>query len=456
MTILFSIITLLSANLLLGTYGSSVGNILDPDIQVDYDSSTNYFPDQIKFDTKAVFTVEYQLSYKYIYNKVTNQTFVLYQRGTPKPMPRSLHATFFEVPLNKVGIITSTAIPYMEMLGLRERIAYTTLTDSPCIRKLQREEKIASFPSDFLNSMNKILQLPNFCNERISSNTIQNVHEVSDILESTGWVGFYATFFNMEKTANTVVEAIINNYNCIKKSAMKKTKKHRPVVAWAGLFSYQNVTYYGVSSAINKFNLTIDAGATMIDMKSIDVPELKRDNDRHTLKQGDERKIFAYKTAADIQKVLKDVDVLIDETYTHTYTNRSIYAPTFKDVLKQYGLTESDTQFKFIKNKAIFRTDRIQSWWSNSGWKFGSVNMPDAALEDVINAIHPGFHRQYVFHWMRNVYSDNKVSRAWAGECKNPKSQQPSLARTCNLHGSRDTTSLRSLGALARLITQWY
>ncbi|KAK9736367.1 hypothetical protein K7432_018524 [Basidiobolus ranarum] len=57
---------------------------------------------------------------------------------------------------------------------------------------------------------------------------------------------------------------------------------------------------------------------------------------------------------------------------------------------------------------------------------------------------------------MRNVYSDSKVNRAGAGECKDSKAQQPSVAHACNLHGSRDTPSLRSLGALARLIIQWH
>ncbi|ORX88820.1 hypothetical protein K493DRAFT_341058 [Basidiobolus meristosporus CBS 931.73] len=397
--------------------------------------------------------VEYHSDHKYVHNRITNQTFVLYQRDTPKPQPASPRDLFFEVPLNGIGVKSLSALPFIEMFGLRDRIAYVGWAHSApssCIQRLYRDRKISSFPQDFLYSMNTVGDYPTFDESSFEEKTIQTQRsEDSDVQESAEWLRFYATFFNLEEKAAVIARDMMHNYHCIKERAATNAKYPKPVIAWTGVFERNGETYIEISMTPYKVNLTTDAGATMIDIDSIHATQ--KNNSRTTygyaavdlqrMAEGSlsftdmeptdvyhpERtaSLFAYKIA-DAREVLKDVDILIDETshdlgrFGRLTFGRSL---TAENVLNFYRLNESDTQLNFIKNKAIFREDR------SSGWGTYATAMPDAALEDVVNMVHPGFNQ---FHWMRNVYSDQEVIGVRSTSCEDPEAKLANPATICH------------------------
>ncbi|KAK9695768.1 hypothetical protein K7432_012802 [Basidiobolus ranarum] len=438
-----SIAALVIASSALVSCTNPTNNIIDPNGKVDHFSdTTDYFPSKVAPESGSHFSVEYHKHWKYATNKFSNQTFVLYQRGTPKPKAVTDKDIFFEVPVNKIATVTTTTVSYLEMLGLRERIKYVESEDlitSSCVLDLVHEKKITPLPNYSKGEAAKIDDKAwenvdiIFDDEPFNNKTVAvEDYEAPGVLRRTEWLDFFSIFFNLEKTANQVTGDIFNNYNCIKKQATAKTKDPKPVVAWASYVApypgYNSQPYYQISTAIYKANLTQDAGAAMVAF-----------NESQTWKKYSGEHAFAFETADKFHAALKTVDFLIDES---DVTNNTF--PNFEDILKLYKLSSKDTDYKFIKNKAIYREDLVQSKAGGLDWLSNGIVMADAALEDVVNMIDPNFHKDYDFHWFRNITGDEEVEIVTDDECKDPKATLKSVAYQCAKAGdskSGDHTS---------------
>ncbi|KAG0350669.1 hypothetical protein BC939DRAFT_450166 [Gamsiella multidivaricata] len=375
-----------------------------------YDPTVNYFPNPITVDDAALFSVRYEKNYKVVTNTAVgvNQSFVLTQCGTPAPNASLFSNTtvFVNVPVSNLASLATTAVAYIEMLGRRSAIkAVDTegLVSSPCVQYglnhseiIGLEDKNQTLRAEQLGKVDVIFS--SFGSEVGSENKTVVTSEVSDPgpLNRAEWLEFYSTFFNLEEAAQNLTSTINNNYNCFKKAANAKTTK--PVIAWASYVapsSYNNNTAsWGVSGAAYKKILSEDAGATFFNGTTTGT----------------------FTTAAAFADALKDVDVLIDETFTGNDIN-AFY--------QSYGLSASSPH-KFIQNKAIFREDGIINPNDGRDWFSGAVVMDDAVLQDVVRAVHPdALPANVPYNWLRNIAKGETMQTLTSANCTNPDSNAP-------------------------------
>jgi hypothetical protein len=112
-----------------------------------FDPNLDYFPDKVASNIAKHFEVDYYKSFKIVRNIEHDETYVLYQCGTPKPgedarvqLPEALpdDAKFFEIPIKSgVALPDTTIVTFVELLGLRSSVSYiSSYYTSPCFKKL--------------------------------------------------------------------------------------------------------------------------------------------------------------------------------------------------------------------------------------------------------------------------------------------------------------------------------
>jgi len=225
-------------------------------------------------------------------------------------------------------------------------------------------------------------------------------------LNRAEWLKFYATFYNLEDRAETLTQAIFNNYNCLKKDAAAVHLTPVPLVAWASYqapSSYNNNTpSWTVSVAAYKAQLTADAGGTIFNASSL-----------------------SYSSSADFLAAVANVDILIDESFI---------ANNIADVYNNYGINSTAaTQLKFAANKRIFREDGVQTKAGGIDWFESAVVQEDAVLADLINVINASYPSQsYRRIWFRNVAAGENATVSNPDSCTNVNAPRVDVAPTCN------------------------
>ncbi|KAL0093464.1 hypothetical protein F4703DRAFT_1274828 [Phycomyces blakesleeanus] len=94
-----------------------------------YDANVDYFPDKVSTsdDTASLFTIEYFKNYKLVTDTRSASTYALVQCGTPTPSDLPAGTEVYQVPVTKVAALQTTVVPYIEMLGEVDTIAYVEL-----------------------------------------------------------------------------------------------------------------------------------------------------------------------------------------------------------------------------------------------------------------------------------------------------------------------------------------
>ncbi|KAK9764330.1 hypothetical protein K7432_008258 [Basidiobolus ranarum] len=380
------------------------------------------FPNKVHVDSSTLWSIEYHDSWKYLVNVGTKNGYVLYQKGTAKPPAKNETDKFFEVPVEKAAIFLTTVVPYLEMLGLRDKIAvveYEEAIASGCVlSNIQKQSTLA------INSNNKtevaaqlsgvdIIFDGQFTNDTVNNakNVLSSASQDPGPLRRVEWLEFYSAFFNYEKQANELTSSINDNYNCISKKAIAVAGDKKPVFAWASYVApsqYNNNTAsYTISVADFKKDLVSAAGGQVLE----------------TSTGGNlAGSTITFNDLKPFQEALKGVDVLLDETYGGAVTD-------MKSFYTQYGLT-AESDYKFIKNKSIYRYDLLQTKGGGVDWLSNGVLMQDAALEDVANSLHEKFTNNYEFKWFRNIAKDVAVKIS-SEECKDPAQPLKSYATQC-------------------------
>ncbi|KAG0319297.1 hypothetical protein BGZ99_005193 [Dissophora globulifera] len=407
-----------------------------------YNNATDYFAaSKIHVDNAALFSVRYALNYKVVTNSAAgvNQSYVLTQCGTPAP-DKTLFANttvFFNVPVTNLASLATTAVAYIEMLGKRSAIKVVDtegLVSSPCVQYglnhseiIGLEDKNLTLRAQQLSNVDLIFS--SFGSEPNAANKTVITSEVSDPgpLNRAEWLEFYSTFFNLEAAAQTLTASINNNYNCFKSAANAKATK--PVIAWASYDApadYNNNTAsWSLSGADYKRILSTDAGATFYN--------------------GTTSGFFA--TAAAFSDAVKDVDVLIDETFVGDDIN-AFYA--------NYNLTAS-SPLKFIQNKAVFREDGLINPNDGRDWFSGAVAMDDAVLQDMIRAVHPdALPSDVKYNWLRNIAKGEAQQVLGSADCTTPDSNTPIPDRAIQCAtmkaGGKSAGSKTAAGALTAVL----
>ncbi|KAG0028451.1 hypothetical protein BGZ81_004731 [Podila clonocystis] len=406
-----------------------------------FDAAVDYFPNKIHVDNGALFSVRYEKNYKVVTNTAPGQnvSYVLTQCGTPAPNASLFSNTtlFFNVPIKSAASIATTAVAYVEMLGRRSALkAVDTegLVSSPCVQLgLDKgeikglEDKNLTLRAEQFGAVDLVFSTSG--SEPGTTNKTVVTSDVTDPgpLNRAEWLEFYATFFNLEESAQVLTASINNNYNCFKSAANAKDKK--PVVAWAQFTAASqfnnNAASWSFSPAPYKRILTEDAGATFFN--------------------GTNKASFA--TAAEFAAAATTVDVLIDETFI---------GDSWTAFLQNYNLTES-SDLKFIKNKAVFRQDGLVNPNDGRDWFASAVAMNDAVLQDVIRTVHPEIlPAKVAYNWIRNVATETKQVLTSANctqtDANKPVPDRALVCKDIKLDGDKSAAGKTVAGALTAVL----
>ncbi|KAI9094986.1 hypothetical protein DFS34DRAFT_231800 [Phlyctochytrium arcticum] len=212
-----------------------------------YNVAYDYFPQKISIaDSTSNIEVEYKNNYKIVKNKKSGASYVLYQCGTPAPTVAGTNATF-AVPVANVAMLDTTAVTYLELLGVREHIKVSTSPDlitSACLQKMGADKLTTALndanPAATTTTLNTVDMTISYGDEKIKNATKTYVEfpATSDagVLHRSQYLQFLAPFFNKEEVANTLTKSISDNYVCLKDAAGKAANVNgKPTVA----FMYQ-------------------------------------------------------------------------------------------------------------------------------------------------------------------------------------------------------------------------
>jgi hypothetical protein len=191
------------------------------------------------------------------------------------------------------------------------------------------------------------------------------------------------------------------NYDNLRKAA--SGYKTKPVVAWTiydAPDQYNgNLATWQIKTGGYREQLTTDAGATIYTGSALN-----------------------FTKAEDLLAAIKNVDILIDETYIAT---------NLTDVLSNYQIKDL-TQYKFAK--AIYREDGLLTKSGGYDWFGTPLAMADALLEDMINVVNPSAPTSsYKRTWFRSVTNNDAIHYVSTDDCTWDETKpRPSLAVAFN------------------------
>jgi hypothetical protein len=212
----------------------------------------DYFEHKVEPIESTLWSVSYENTYKVVTNIAADETYLLYQCGTEPPEDQldGRHSAVIAVPVQDVGLIYTTMIPFIELLGVRTSVSAffgsSTYVSSPCLSELFDEGKIEEV-LDARNATlikNVPLDLPSFIGhfgEVAFNQTLRiSLTEEDKNLAQFEWIKFYATLFNREEEANKVFDATKGRYDCAEQNAdlIACDGEVKPTVLWGSYSSY--------------------------------------------------------------------------------------------------------------------------------------------------------------------------------------------------------------------------
>lgn len=227
----------------------------------------DYFPDKVVPHYSEKWDMTYHRTYKILYNKAVDESYLMYQCGTEPPQSEvGKHDLTFAVPLQGgVAITQTTQINQLEQLGLRRQMkAYIgdfADVSSPCLKTLNDENITVSLhdpttwhdKNDGADVKTYLEENPELViihggspsNESITNSNNIIVSEASEgenraIFE---WHKVYGALFNLEKEANDQFEESSSRFDCgignakyLSTTVLEEKKK--PTVLWAFYSDY--------------------------------------------------------------------------------------------------------------------------------------------------------------------------------------------------------------------------
>ncbi|KAJ3219460.1 hypothetical protein HK099_004679 [Clydaea vesicula] len=385
----------------------------------DFNSETDYFTQKYN-ETNSEFTVTYSKHYKTLINKLSNQTFVLHQCGTPVPKNVPAGAAIYSIPLKKIAVGDTTVLTFLEALGVSSAITLSSALDytvSPC---LQASNITA------LNATNLRVQaeqyktvdayFTGYASDSNPNNTV--LFPASNSKDSdyrTNWIDMIG-----EDTAKKVRSSIEDNFSCLLSGAKDAgTKEGKPVIAWTNYEApsdfNQNKAAWVVSAAPYKLDYSQDAGGNPLNL-------------------GEVRKSFA--TSKEFLEAIANVDIIIDESFA------SLNATNFH---KTYSLESNTTTIKAFDSKNIYQEQGLVNAIGGSAWfesavlfkhlvlgyaQFQLVFIPsnNFNFRDLISILHPQSMPGYKRTYFINIFSE-KSKVVNESDCKAEDKNQLSIPK---------------------------
>ncbi len=304
---------------------------------------TDYFPHKAVPENSQQWSVTYESTYKIVTNNAAGESYLLHQCGTEPPADQldGRHAGVFSIPLQEVGLLYTTMIPFMEILGARGKIAAylgdSSWVTSPCVSKLFDDGLIAEVldPYNATGIDTISLDLPSFVGNESGTALTNEIRdsgsEEDENLATFEWIKFYSLFFNLEETANDIFAATKSRYTCAEENAalLACGDEAKPKVLWA---SYS--TFCGGWDAATCPNYYCEFAENC-------QAELLHSDDQGSFYS--EECFRNYMTTEEFVAFSRDADIWI-------YTS-----PDFDSVYATMGSNLTD--FKSIQNQQVFDTE---------------------------------------------------------------------------------------------------
>jgi len=348
-----------------------------------YDGVSDLFPVKTTVVRAVSFTVEYRGNYKLVKHTVTNETYVLYQCGTPKPVGNFPSNTqYFQIPVSRVIVQDTTSVTFLESFGAGGAVIavntdYDVLPTSPCMLKGLQQGTIKS--TKVLNYTNSDAQVDfgqNSIGGPVDAIGVANFVSIEpNVLARSEGAKYYGLFFNAEHVTNAFYDYTVNNYMCWKSSV--STTATRPVLAF--IYFYNGA--YTVAHGGFKPSLVADAGAQLATFNASSFSNLTS--------------LVAAMDAA-------NVSILIDETYFFSGF------PTLAQVLSSYGLDSSNASTAYRWSNNIYREDGQVNSNYQYDWFDGGQVFAGAVLNDFMNVVNSSLPTpSYKRFFIRNIYTES-------------------------------------------------
>jgi len=290
------------------------------------------------------------------------------------------------VPLQDgLALTQTTQIPHVEILGKRTDVkAYLdnpAYISSPCFNELidRGAIQISSDMDGWLATHPDGL----IVGHPWSNPSQKNLVVISESQETTNmaifeWQKVYASFFNMEATANAIFDYTFSQYNCISSNAalvQSGSGNSRPSVVWAYWSTWAEA--WDVAECENYYcEFARQCGADFI-----------HSSDGSVVKWG-----YKYMSTAEFVAFARDADYWVyasndwSNVYTDNYRNRA--------------------QLKAMKSVRTRQVYDTQGSGSNS-WFEQRMAEPDVVLSDFCSMVGTEtFDMGYQRSWLRNVFTE--------------------------------------------------
>lgn len=387
-----------------------------------FDSTSQIVPEFSQGGTANVrvandFQVQYANHYKVLRNTRSNETTVLVLCGAPVPdpsfFPEGTH--FIQVPVERYAATSTVQVGFLEMLGMLGRAEYLpAYVSSACAQKL-----IDTCGVGVVNFYDGSQTLYNVSAVYLDSPTPNDPRGVTfdattdpGPLQRAEWLVFMGTFFNLDRQSSERFMEIENSYKDTKSMAQATTKT--PLVAWVSYRADYGPDYpeaFIVEFDEYKMNLVEDSGAATLDKNSESFSgavEIANDLEFRVTDFG------GRKAAAEaFANAVKDVDILIDETYPFDGNYDSYDLQSLLDV---FGLSSDDANMQFLSTGNVWRVDKRIGMGSD--WYEGAVSRPDIVLKDMVYLSEPELlPNDYKTTFFRNIAKGEQVTLIGPQQC---------------------------------------
>lgn len=412
-------------------------------------SSSSGFSTTVEFAQD--FTVTYRGTFKVVTNKRANETYVLYQCGTPNPVDSAdtelgldTNTKVFQIPLVSVAVSDSSAAGFLSELGLVDRVAFSSKFNyNSCLQAIYacgQEAVSASAPFDYDSSPDNDAEfnasLVQWREESaaqgsqvdaiFTSSATANPKSIAitsfadpGVLNRAEWVKFVAVFFNKEVEAERLFSSIRSDYQKLNSSARAAAGADAKTVTW--------LTQFGDTITVNfaeyKKQYMEDAGGKLIPAADLLAAGAKLEEGLYsTVKYNFNASVPAQKAA--FVELLKTVDIIFDDTYSAN-SSHLLDIAAFKAA---YGLTDAqaadipaiaDGQVWTFNNRLGARNEDGSV---GSDWFESSMARPDLVLADFVKVITPSAAAANApLKWLRQLSESQVLAFSGPADCADVK-----------------------------------
>lgn len=377
------------------TTGAAAENLQECVTNFDANTMVDYFPSKVVADDSQHWSVEYFDTYKVVTNSFYDETYVLYQCGTPEPQLDFVPSVITPVPLpDGVAVTTTTVIPYLELLGLRGEIktylGNDSYVSSPCFLELKSLDQIETMDSNPISAANATIWLStNDHPERLIFDASWQITP-SDRTVSIGaskegpnadvfeWLEFYSLFFNKEAEAKRILDSTSQRAQCISSNAqtLQETDGETVQAIWAYYSNWDPSVppTWSLATCDPKFNYYCEfAQACNVDLISV-----TNDGTAPGL------------TNEEFSVLAKDADVFF-------------YVSTDFDTVYANPNNAFLNEFRSVQNKQVFDYQKSGS----NAWFEQRMAEYDVVMQDfctVVNRTTNAYDHQR--KWFRNVFTE--------------------------------------------------